>query len=275
MGLQAVGTFRKLKPMSDGISHPTWGSDCGTAKLWLGDCLGLMATWPDGAVDAVVTDPPYGLDYTPDARKKIINDRMRDFRRLLLRLPEGFARTGAKSLAMFCRWDIWREVHDRLERLWPPCGMIVWDKDDLGRGNCNHFGNDHELIYVSAPTDCVMRVGGRRPSSIIQCKRARGGKHPTEKPVFVMEQLIEMLCPVGGTVLDPFMGSGATGVACVRRGRNFLGIEIDDDYFRIAKQGIVDEIARLTFLEPLRHGAAKGPMGPQDMLQDKQDIQTT
>lgn len=63
-------------------------------------------------------------------------------------------------------------------------------------------------------------------------------RHPTEKPVPVLLRLAEMLTKDGGTVLDPFMGSGTTGVACVQTGRRFIGIEIDEGYFEIAKQRI-------------------------------------
>jgi DNA modification methylase len=74
-------------------------------------------------------------------------------------------------------------------------------------------------------------------------------EHPTQKPEEVMARLAEMLSPEGATVLDPFMGSGTTGVACVQTGRNFIGIEIDPTYFAIAERRI--EEARQQLRMPL------------------------
>jgi len=70
---------------------------------------------------------------------------------------------------------------------------------------------------------------------------SRNRVHPTQKPVTLMEWCMEMAkVPKGATVLDPFMGSGTTGVACVKTGRNFIGIEIDETYFKIAQKRIED-----------------------------------
>ena len=68
------------------------------------------------------------------------------------------------------------------------------------------------------------------------------GKHPTQKPVQLMEFFIKVLTNEGETVLDPFMGSGSTGVAAKKNNRNFIGIEIDENYFRIATRRIQDVI---------------------------------
>ena len=91
-------------------------------------------------------------------------------------------------------------------------------------------------------------VGGLKfPISIYACKGEGRGKamHPTQKPVALMEYLIKTYTNEGDTVLDFTMGSGTTGVACVETGRNFIGIEIDSDYFKIAQQRISDAQARM------------------------------
>jgi DNA modification methylase len=67
--------------------------------------------------------------------------------------------------------------------------------------------------------------------------------HPTQKPIKLMEEIIDQFTKPGDTVLDPFMGSGTTGVACVRTGRNFIGIEIDPDFYKIASERILSEFA--------------------------------
>ncbi len=70
---------------------------------------------------------------------------------------------------------------------------------------------------------------------ITQCKR---GLHPAEKPVELLERFVRVSCPENGVILDPFMGSGSTGVAAVKNHRDFIGIELDQKYFEIAKQRI-------------------------------------
>lgn len=80
--------------------------------------------------------------------------------------------------------------------------------------------------------------GGKSKSNVLEYKKDNDGYHPTQKPVALLEDLIQTYSNVGNTVLDFTMGSGSTGVACVHTGRNFIGIELDEGYFQIAKQRI-------------------------------------
>lgn len=208
--------------------------------IYKGDCLKIMGQLK---VDSIVTDPPYALNYVGDTGGKITGDRVRDFRRMLLKLPKAMAHTEANTLAMFTRWDIWRDIHESFDKLWPPCTCVIWDKDDNGRGNCNHVGQAHEMVYLSAPANHVMRVGGKRVHNIIRCKKNRtvGMLHPTEKPVRVMAWLVEAMCPAGGIVLDPFMGSGTTLVAAKMMGRRAIGIELEEKHCETAVQRLAQE----------------------------------
>ena len=81
---------------------------------------------------------------------------------------------------------------------------------------------------------------GKRPEDIISVQRVLPKKlvHPNEKPVELLEALINQCCISGGTIFDPFMGSGSTGVACVNTGRNFIGIELDIGYFKLSETKI-------------------------------------
>lgn len=208
---------------------PTWESDCGTVKLWLGDCLEVMKSWPDGAVDAVVTDPPYGIGINKSNR---------------LSVSRGFAgetwdETPADAAAIeWCLRQkqviIWGGNYFDLPltKCW-----IVWDKQNDGRDFA-----DFEMAWSNLA--CVARLHRQRPMNM------DGGKvHPTQKPIHLMQKCIAMTT---GVVTDLFMGSGTTGVACVRLGRQFWGVEIDPNYFEIAKRRIQDELKRLDFLEPDR-----------------------
>jgi len=112
-------------------------------------------------------------------------------------------------------------------RLPPSRGWIVWDKKNDGRDFA-----EAELAWTNV--DGVVRVFRKRPQNM------DGGKvHPTQKPVSLMEWVLLKFTKKGDTILDPFMGSGSTGVACVRTGRNFIGIEKDPEYFAIAEKRIV------------------------------------
>jgi DNA modification methylase len=114
--------------------------------------------------------------------------------------------------------------------------MIVWDKGSAGLGN--GFKPAHEIIleYANGTTQYASKCG----QNVIRFPRVSPLErdHNTQKPVEVIEKLIEVAVPEGGTVLDPFMGSGTTGVACMNTGRNFIGIEIDPGYHAIAERRI-------------------------------------
>lgn len=210
--------------------------------IYNADCFAVM---PHVGAYSIICDPPYALNYTPDTGGKITNDKARDFWRLLLKLPEAFCLTGATTLAMFTRWDVWGEVAERMSRLWPPCNCIVWDKNNHGRGNCNHAGFSHEFIYISAPSDHIMRVEKRRPLNILRHPIVAPSKmhHPTEKPLSLMRELVQMCTRSGDEILDPFMGSGTTLVAAKLEGRKAVGIEISEKYCEAAanrlRQGVL------------------------------------
>ena len=239
-----------------------WGVE--TGQLWqLGEHRLICGDCTDAAVvarvmggekaEAVVTDPPYGMNYQSDAGGRVANDRLRDFRRLLEAMPSLLFATGASQIAVWTRWDIWREIHDAFERLYPPCGMIVWDKQNLSTGNTNHFGNSHELCYVSAPGDWVMKVDGKRPFSVIAYQVTSNHMdgeqrhHLTQKPLKLIEALVEMLSHDASIVSDFFLGSGTTIIACERLNRRCRAVEISPAYCGVA----IERWATMTGREPV------------------------
>ena len=123
--------------------------------------------------------------------------------------------------------------------------MVVWDKGPMGMGwhyrrsyetvlvgqkrggKCRWFDNSHKIENIIRPGDYgIKKIIPRRD------------QHPTQKPVALGAHFISLHTQPGDTVLDPFMGSGTTGVACVQTGRNFIGIEIEPKYFEIAQARI-------------------------------------
>ena len=187
----------------------------GDATLYLGDCRDILPTL--GKVDAVVTDPPYGIgeDGGRFRGRKGQNIRV---------LPKGHWDQSTPDAAVFeailgCSKDqiIWGGNYFA-DKLPPSKGWLYWQK--LMGGDFS----DGELAWTSR--DKALR-------EFTKCPKGQGAEHPTQKPVELMKWCLEFL-PDAHTILDPYMGSGTTGVACVKLGRCFIGIEISADYFDIA-----------------------------------------
>lgn len=207
----------------------------GDATLYLGDCQDILPTL--GKVDAIVTDPPYGCSATTGRggvynKFKINGDKDTNLRDWLVSI-------------LSCPWVMFGSP--RIPR--PPCkAVLIWNKGQhTGMGDLKFpWKPDFEEIYISGDS-----FSGSRTSSIL-CFNARtdsGREHPTEKPVLLLEELCGK-CP-SGTILDPFMGSGTTGVACMNLGRKFIGIEIEPKYFDIACKRIEEAwISRPRLFEP-------------------------
>lgn len=202
-------------------------------QLHLGDCLEFMRTMPAGSVDAVVTDPPYGL-----------GDRMNsgttgEWSKLWKVSPSWDATVadGVVELAYYQYSIIWGGNYYPLP---PARGWMVWDKKQ------EHTSGHAELAWTNL--DQPVRVFRL---SRVEAYSRMNKEHPTQKPLDLMKWCLSFL-PEGCTVLDPFMGSGTTGVACMQTGRNFIGCEIDPGYFEAAKRRI--ELAAAQPLLPFPTG---------------------
>jgi len=210
--------------------------EIGPHVLYQGDCREILPTL--GKVDAVVTDPPYGIRYSSGHATAALWGTAR----VIAQDETTAARDAAAAWAaprpclMFGSWRAPRPAATRQ--------VLIWDKGGaLGMGALDiPWKPDHEEIYVMGRGF----IGSRDCGSVLYCppvqSMAKNGRvHPTEKPVALMQQLIKKM---PGTILDPFMGSGTTGVACVREGRSFIGIELDPGYFDIACERIRKEMAQ-------------------------------
>jgi len=194
----------------------------GDCVLYLGDCLDVMPLLDK--VDAVVTDPPYGIGADNHARNK----------------SNGWTQWKKGG------WDNYRpdkSIFDLMlnasneQIIWggnyftdflpPTMRWLIWDK-----GQRDFSLADFEMAWCSQ----------QKAARIFNYPRAKalqdGKQHPTQKPVDLMEWCINHLPKDTQTILDPFMGSGTTGVACAKMGRKFIGIELDEDYFNIACERI-------------------------------------
>jgi len=200
----------------------------GNAELWLGDCREILPLLPK--VDAVVTDPPYGMG------------------KLLDRTPceEGATRWAKHFGEGAPKWDAEAPIgliHDVIKA--GPLA-IVWGGQffELPTGRCwlawnkiirNWSSSEMELAWSNIDK-------ANKAFDYSHGQLATEGKHyhPTQKPVPLMEWCLSLLPNDSVNILDPFMGSGTTGVACMNLGRKFIGIEIEPKYFDIACRRIED-----------------------------------
>jgi len=196
----------------------------GDAILYLGDCYTIVPTLPPP--DAVVTDPPYGIDWKPrvNHQGQPWQDAAVDLAPLLVGRRHCFwgGNYYADKLPRSEAWRIWLKRpagFDDDPRTYSPCEMAWTD----------YGGKPRIKTHVWD--------GGKRQG----VKDNRDFCHPAQKPVEVMEWCIPDDAQL---VLDPFMGSGTTGVACANLGRKFIGIEIEPEYFDIACQRIKDAQAQ-------------------------------
>lgn len=193
----------------------------GPHTLYLGDCREILPTL--GKVDAVVTDPPYGIAYKSPSGKGMC---IRGDYDVIVGDDEPFDPAPFLSFKDVILWG----ANHYSERLPSSAAWFVWDKRDGLPSNNN---SDCEIAWSKRGGSARLKRhlwNGMLKASEKDSRRT----HPTQKPVEVMQWCIEYLPTEADTILDPYMGSGTTGVACQRLGRKFIGIEIDPIHFATA-----------------------------------------
>jgi len=213
-------------------------------KLMHGDCLELMKDIPSGSVDAVITDPPYGMSYQSNWRQETNKFNKIEGDSCLYWLGSFISdayRVMKENtpIYVFCSWHNVDVFKVEIEKLFKIKNIIVWVKNNHGSGDLRgSYAPKHEFI-IFAHKGRFTLLRSRTPD-VIDFRKVSGSKsvHPTEKPVDMLEKIVLDATLHGKIVLDPFMGSGTTGVACMNTGRKFIGIEMDDKYFEIASKRI-------------------------------------
>lgn len=229
-------------------------------RLFHGDCLDVLKRLPAGSVDAVVTDPPYSsggmfrgdrtqrtdskytLTQSAGRRPDFTGDN-RDQRSwgFWCALWLGECLRVVKPSGYCLMFSDWRQLPTATDTFqaggWIWRGVIGWDKTTAARPpNTGYFR--HQCEYIVWGTKGVSAAnGGPWPGCFRFGVKQADKHHQTGKPTDLMAELVK----VGDTILDPFMGSGTTGVACARTGRRFIGIELDAHWFQVAKDRIAAE----------------------------------
>jgi len=194
----------------------------GDATLYWGDCLEILPTL--GKVDAVVTDPPYGIGFAAQPT---------NYQRAAGMKPASWDNARAERLSdLLSLAEIQVVWGGNYYELPPSRGWLSWFKPDAPPSMANF-----ELAWTNQDRNA------RQIQQSIAATNAERVGHPTQKPLVVMEWTLSQF-PTAETILDPFMGSGTTGVACVNLGRKFIGIEIERKYFDIACERIAAAYAQ-------------------------------
>jgi site-specific DNA-methyltransferase (adenine-specific) len=206
-----------------------------TKKLNLiqGDCLEVLKQLPDKSIDLILTDPPYGINYQSNRYKRIGSkfNLLQGDNKLTVPIEEFIRVLKPTGCALIFFSYKQRLIDSRIKN------ELIWVKNNWTAGDLNgDFGNQYESIAFIPNKEFKLTNG--RPTNVFTFNRVPPTqlKHPTEKPVDLLSFLIDKTTQQGQVVLDCFMGSGTTGVASLKLGRRFVGVELDEGYFRIAEQ---------------------------------------
>jgi site-specific DNA-methyltransferase (adenine-specific) len=234
---------------------------CEQGALYQGDCLEVMKQFPEGSIDLVLTDPPYNIsrknNFKTMGRAGIhFGDWDVDFD-IRSWIPEcsRILRKGGNFVS-FCDFkDTSYIIEESSKNNLEIKNILRWVKSNpMPRNRDRRFVSDTEFALY------FVKDGGRwvfnrksetyeRPeivSGLTPKSEQQYGAHPTQKPVSVLQKIIDILSYETSVVFDPFVGSGTTAVACVNTNRKFIGIEQDEKYIEIAKKRVMDAILAKT-----------------------------
>lgn len=214
------------------------------------DCLEGMKRIPDGSVDVIITDPPYNIDIA-------YWDTIDDYENWIETLFAEFQRVSKQQVIFF---DY--SYTKLFEGLCEPYERFIWHREGGFRGKSIKKGYEPFYWYVNkgekptynritevnpyAKTDRRLRPE-RTVSNVWKIPNLVGRKkervgHPTQKPIKLMDRIVSMTTNKGDVVLDPFMGSGTTAIACMNTNRNYIGFELDKEYHKLSEKRISDHI---------------------------------
>jgi hypothetical protein len=238
----------------DNLPTPDWVSPCGNAVLYNRDQKQVLPLLPRGAAVEVATDPPYLLDIAQGNKgcfeksyAKLTSDRLQAISAsfdIELEWIE-WLRVGAKSVFCFCSNKQIVANMQAAESAGYSATLLCWHKYNSVPFSHGTWRQDAEWCVHAKLSGAPLNGGAD-----VKCKVKRMplctecSDHPTTKPLQLMEDYVFIGSNAGDTVLDPFMGSGTTGVAAIKLGRRFIGCEIEPKYFAIACERIANEHER-------------------------------
>ena len=217
-----------------------------TCKLIHGDCLEEMKKLADDGVkvDMICTDPPYLMNYktgrrkdkTHDFCKPIANDTNFELIKDIMPLLFELLNQGG-AIYMFCNANYIDYFKQQIEQHFALKNILIWVKNNWSAGDLKGaYAKQTEFILYAVKGRHILN--GARDTDTLYYNRVVGNMqlHQNQKPVDLCKYLINKSSNENDTVLDCFMGSGSTGVACLQTNRNFIGIELEEKYYNIAKK---------------------------------------
>ena len=231
-------------------------------KLYNGDCLEIMDNIDDKSIDLIITDPPYlhekggrGKMLLGDSldRNKFNMKKMSDFSKddiynfliktkRIMKKPQWYIFCSEKQIPYYLNWTLENKFK---------FNILTWNKP-LSIMNRERYSTNMEYIIRIYSNGCALNklnLEKDKSKKIYYSKykvysqiRGKQKLHPSQKPTEIIQEIIELSSNENDIILDPFMGSGSTGVACLNLNRKFIGIELDENYFNIAKDRIENSI---------------------------------
>lgn len=240
--------------------------------LRLGDCLDVLKTIPDNSIDLIVTSPPYNKVGLRNGKKtggkrwsscggninySFYDDNMEEseYQKWQIEILNECYRILKPSGSMFYNHKVRRYKGKGYFPSWVLqtrltfYQMIIWNRKSSVDANINYLNPTTELVFwLVKDKPKVFKKNGDYVNEVWDIVPKPFKKHPAPFPVELPQNCIKLCSDVYDVVLDPFMGSGTTGIACKKLNRNFIGIEIDENYYNVAKQRI-EETTRWDDLE--------------------------
>ena len=240
----------------------------GNCQLMFGDCLERMKEIPDGSIDLIITDPPYWHKKSPGkpyserkqcntkskfSKSKLYNNdndmmnKMSDFndKDIFSFLSISIKKMKIPNIYVFCSENQVPYYCLFAEKNKLMFSILVWEKP-LSIINKNRFSQNIEyIVRIYDYGTALNRIGENNFYNRVKKYNNINGKikhHPCEKPISLINEFIQLSSNKNDIILDPFMGSGSTGVACVNTNRKFIGIELDEKYYDISCKRITDAI---------------------------------
>ena len=214
----------------------------GNATLYCGDCMDIMPTL--GKVDAVVTDPPYELSSNGAGKKhygmSLSKFDTKNYKDIVNGVDYELLFNQFENLCnplhtfVFCSNKQITKLMSETEKRGYPTTLLIWHKTNAAPFANGVWRGDVEYIVHSRGKGAKFIGNAKEKKKVIEHPIVQDESHPTVKPLPIMKRLLLNCSEEKDTILDPFMGSGSTGVACVQMDRKFIGIELDKTYFDIA-----------------------------------------
>ena len=219
-------------------------------KIYNEDCIKGMKNIENNSVDLIVTDPPYLVKYKTGRRKdkshkftkEILNDDndqlLKDYIKECHRIMKDDT-----AMYMFCSSNKVDFFKQELDQYFTIKNMIIWVKNNHTAGDLQSaFGRKYEIVFLV--NKGRSKFNGTRLTDVWEFKRVagKGQLHQNQKPVEMIEQCIEKHSNENDVVFDGFMGSGTTAIACINTNRNYIGFELDEEYYETSIKRINNHV---------------------------------